>query len=54
MDILGCKCNASSFSAWHDSGEVAQLGEHVLCKHEVVGSRPILSTIYSGELHAVE
>jgi hypothetical protein len=26
-------------------GRVAQLGEHVLCKHGVVGSNPITSTI---------
>ena len=27
------------------SGGLAQLGERVLCKHEVIGSSPIISTI---------
>ena len=30
------------------SGAIAQLGERVLCKHEVVGSIPSGSTITSG------
>ena len=29
----------------HWSGDVAQLGEHLLCKQGVVGSNPIVSTI---------
>ena len=28
-----------------DHGGLAQLGERVLCKHEVIGSSPIFSTI---------
>ena len=28
-----------------ESGDVAQLGEHLLCKQGVVGSSPIVSTI---------
>ncbi len=28
-------------------GALAQLGERVLCKHEVVGSNPISSTIFN-------
>ena len=30
---------------WHQIGAVAQLGERLLCKQEVVGSIPIGSTI---------
>src|SRR3978361_2795 len=30
------------------SGDIAQLGERVLCKHEVVGSIPSVSTILLG------
>ena len=29
-------------------GGLAQLGERVLCKHEVIGSSPIFSTITAG------
>jgi hypothetical protein len=36
---------ASTFFAFPVPGGVAQLGEHVLCKHGVVGSNPITSTI---------
>ena len=32
-------------------GGLAQLGERVLCKHEVVGSSPISSTSFSSEKH---
>ena len=31
-------------------GDIAQLGERVLCKHEVVGSIPSVSTILLGFL----
>ena len=31
-----------------DYGGLAQLGERVLCKHEVIGSSPIFSTITAG------
>lgn len=34
-------------SASVDSGDVAQLGEHLLCKQVVVGSIPTVSTRYS-------
>ena len=33
-------------SAALNSGAIAQLGERVLCKHEVVGSIPSGSTIF--------
>ena len=32
------------FRRWSDEGGVAQLGERVLCKHEVIGSIPFTST----------
>ena len=34
-------------------GGLAQLGERVLCKHEVVGSSPISSTSFSLEKHII-
>ena len=39
----GSLTNAEASRAW--LGAIAQLGERVLCKHEVVGSIPIGSTI---------
>ncbi len=42
---LGRVFNVASASNLHSKfGDVAQLGERVLCKHEVVGSNPIIST----------
>jgi hypothetical protein len=38
------KRSASLFRAPHWLGAIAQLGERVLCKHEVVGSIPTGST----------
>ena len=40
---------ASSLGSWHSlletsPGGVAQLGEHLLCKQEVIGSIPFTST----------
>ncbi len=32
-----------------NSGSVAQLGEHLRCIQEVIGSNPITSTKYMGE-----
>jgi hypothetical protein len=32
-------------ATWTKFGAVAQLGERVLCKHEVIGSIPFSSTI---------
>ena len=36
-----------SFYELHINGGLAQLGERVLCKHEVIGSSPIFSTIWA-------
>jgi hypothetical protein len=38
----------------HRKGAIAQLGERVLCKHEVVGSIPSGSTIFVGGGEPVE
>ena len=40
----GSLTNAEASRAW--LGAIAQLGERVLCKHEVVGSIPSGSTIF--------
>ncbi len=32
----------------HDGGDVAQLGEHLLCKQGVTGSIPVISTTFGG------
>ncbi len=41
--------NQLSMAPWaHAQGAIAQLGERVLCKHEVVGSIPSGSTSASG------
>ena len=42
----GSLTNAEASRAW--LGAIAQLGERVLCKHEVVGSIPSGSTIFVG------
>ena len=42
----GSLTNAEASRAW--LGAIAQLGERVLCKHEVVGSIPSGSTISIG------
>jgi hypothetical protein len=40
---------SSVFCPLHADGAIAQLGERVLCKHEVVGSIPSGSTIRRAE-----
>ena len=46
--------SAAQGAADRKTGGVAQLGEHVLCKHEVVGSIPIASTRPSGSRSEIE
>ena len=45
MRAFGSGAQTSSGSSF---GDIAQLGERVLCKHEVVGSIPSVSTILLG------
>ena len=44
--MSGAACNPSSAT----KGALAQLGERLLCKHQVIGSIPIGSTITSSDM----
>ena len=48
--VLGVFLHCIAFRV-RPCGGLAQLGERVLCKHEVVGSSPISSTSFSSEKH---
>ena len=51
--ISGAKyrvCYSCEWGSENGSGGIAQLVEHVLCKHEVTGSNPVASTRLRPEL----
>ena len=45
---FGCDIITKSSAKAFDNGSIAQLGEHLPYKLRVIGSSPIVSTIWSG------